>query len=891
MNESNLPGTVPNYFKTAPFPHQLEEWELSRDAPTRALLWEQGCVSADTEVLTPRGWVPVSEVNRHAKVAAYDAGTGRVSLSPLQAYRVFDAPVGIRVYKKGVTDQILSVTHRCPHLGDSPAGTLPVVLAQDLTGSHRLPLSFFGGIGSGERVSLWTVRFRVIHALLSAPFSLGKGTLAVVRPSTRAIWADSSLLGRIQEVFQKARIPTDVSRVEGTSGEPDKFLVTYPAPTSDSFRYNYSDQQLKAVADQIVQLFPATGGVKNRWIVPVPKKSDAEFFQYAIASTGRTVVLTATGKNHILTVRPDTPKNRGISGQEVSPVEIPGGKVYALTVPTGFLLYRRNGFIFPSGNCGKSKPTVDTANYLYRQGKIDAVIVLAPNGVHRNWIEGEVPDHTPDDIMGEVFGVAFSSEKAGTKKHQRLIEAAVKHRGLSWLAMAYESFTTKNGKAAISDFLQYRKVLYVSDEAHRIKSHDSPRVKSILASAKYAPYRRLLTGTPVAVGPFDLYSQMLFLDPKFWKRHGLSTFVEFKRYFAEFTKGWNPNAVRWERDPTTGRSVQKFGAEYPILKNYRRLDELQALLKSHSSRKTKAEVLPDLPPKNYRRVAFQLTPEQRRMYDELSSEFQTWVRGLDIMSVPAGLSYQTDRFCGTCQGSGEIEEDGYIYPCPVCGHGAAPSVVSEGVAIYAELAIVRIAMLQMITSGFVPTKDEPEPVAVIPGPNPRLDALREVLAGIDHPVIVWARYRREIDLICDALKADGIPFGRYDGQVGEAERAEVKARFQGFRAMYDSDGALVGREPVPDSERLKVFVGNPAAGSTGLTLTVARTVVYYSNSFKLIDRLQSEDRAHRIGQKFPVDYIDLEAEGTVDRLIVENLRAKFNIAAAITGDNLMEWIS
>ncbi|RQP10234.1 MAG: ATP-dependent helicase, partial [Microbacteriaceae bacterium] len=67
-------------------------------------------------------------------------------------------------------------------------------------------------------------------------------------------------------------------------------------------------------------------------------------------------------------------------------------------------------------------------------------------------------------------------------------------------------------------------------------------------------------------------------------------------------------------------------------------------------------------------------------------------------------------------------------------------------------------------------------------------------------------------------------------------------------------------------------------------------LIYYSNSFKLIDRLQSEDRAHRIGQDNSVLYIDLVAEDTVDEKVVEALRNKFNVASQITGDRLKEWL-
>ena len=55
-------------------------------------------------------------------------------------------------------------------------------------------------------------------------------------------------------------------------------------------------------------------------------------------------------------------------------------------------------------------------------------------------------------------------------------------------------------------------------------------------------------------------------------------------------------------------------------------------------------------------------------------------------------------------------------------------------------------------------------------------------------------------------------------------------------------------------------------------------------------RLQSEDRAHRIGQKKSVTYIDIMADETVDSKIVKSLRKKINIASEVLGEELKSWI-
>ena len=92
------------------------------------------------------------------------------------------------------------------------------------------------------------------------------------------------------------------------------------------------------------------------------------------------------------------------------------------------------------------------------------------------------------------------------------------------------------------------------------------------------------------------------------------------------------------------------------------------------------------------------------------------------------------------------------------------------------------------------------------------------------------------------------------------------------------------------NSKARFFVGNPQTGGYGITLTAAKTVVYYSNGYDLEKRLQSEDRAHRIGQKNLVTYVDLITPKTVDEKIRKALRKKINIATAIMGEELRDWI-
>ena len=158
--------------------------------------------------------------------------------------------------------------------------------------------------------------------------------------------------------------------------------------------------------------------------------------------------------------------------------------------------------------------------------------------------------------------------------------------------------------------------------------------------------------------------------------------------------------------------------------------------------------------------------------------------------------------------------------------------------------------------------------------NNRIDALMQLLEETEGKVIIWANYREDIKNIVAALKkayGEASPV-EYHGGVDATLRQDNIAQFQ------------------EKNSPTRYFVGNAQTGGYGITLTSANTVVYYSNSYDLEKRLQSEDRAHRIGQTGSVTYVDLIAENTVDDKIVKSLRSKINIANEIMGEDIKDWI-
>ena len=194
----------------------------------------------------------------------------------------------------------------------------------------------------------------------------------------------------------------------------------------------------------------------------------------------------------------------------------------------------------------------------------------------------------------------------------------------------------------------------------------------------------------------------------------------------------------------------------------------------------------------------------------------------------------------------------------------------EGSQTTAASALAQMIRLHQITCGHLATDDG----EVRPLKNNRINELLNILEEVDGKVIIWAVYRHDIKEITNVLSErygkDSVE--SFFGDTADSDRQDIVTRFQ------DRESPL------------RFFVGNPRTGGYGLTLTASNTVVYYSNSYDLEIRLQSEDRAHRISQTKKVTYIDLISDGTIDEFIVKNLRGKINLATKVLGEELKKWL-
>jgi SNF2 family DNA or RNA helicase len=195
--------------------------------------------------------------------------------------------------------------------------------------------------------------------------------------------------------------------------------------------------------------------------------------------------------------------------------------------------------------------------------------------------------------------------------------------------------------------------------------------------------------------------------------------------------------------------------------------------------------------------------------------------------------------------------------------------ILNGKQVTSVTVLTQLMRLHQITCGHFTADDGSTQLVK----SNRITELMDVLEEVEGKAIIWANYQHDITNIIKAIveKYDDESIVDYYGLTPQEDRQENIQKFQ-------------------NNSKCRFLIGTPQTGGYGITLTAANTVIYYSNGYDLEKRLQSEDRAHRIGQKKSVTYVDLIAEKTVDEKIVKALRKKINIASEVLGEELRDWI-
>lgn len=300
-----------------------------------------------------------------------------------------------------------------------------------------------------------------------------------------------------------------------------------------------------------------------------------------------------------------------------------------------------------------------------------------------------------------------------------------------------------------------------------------------------APFKLILSGTPVQNNALDLYSQYRFLDPTVFGKN----FYQFRNRYC-IMGGFNRKQIVAYRD----------------------LDGLIKKEHSIAYRVTKEEAL-DLPEQTFETRYISLNQKERKLYDQIRRE--------------------------------------------------SAAELANGETISATTVLTKMLRLQQFTGGFLMTDDSDKPKLFSSGKiNALEDIIDDYVLGAGKKLVIFARFRPEIDIIAQLLTKKKIQFGQIYGDIPLDQRGDIVKDFQ----------------TNPDT---KVFVAQIDTAGLGITLTAADTCVYYSVNFNYAAYSQSLARIHRIGQRNVCTYIHLTVEKTIDELVLKALHKKEDLAKTI----------
>lgn len=444
------------------------------------------------------------------------------------------------------------------------------------------------------------------------------------------------------------------------------------------------------------------------------------------------------------------------------------------------------GFLCWMGT-GKTKMIIDNASYLFDAKKIELLLVVAPNGVHVNWIE-EMKKHCSSEFIMHIW----NGKK--TKKQKDLINNLLKMNyqdRLKVLAVNIESLSQKGfAYDTCKQFLDSHATLAVIDESTRIKNHTASRTKNLLRLSKLTEYKRIATGMIVGgkKDPSALFTQLNFLDPNIL---GLKNYYAFRSKYVNYIMQYNP----------------KTGCDFPIILGTKNLDELKERMAPYVYIITEEDAEKDLPEKIRQKRYVHLTSEQRKVYDEIKEKVLT--------------------------------------------------LLNNGEVIKSQLMITKMLKMQEICGGFVTTENGQKNAFKS---NPKLKEMMHIIEESDSKTVIWAKFRWEIETIVTTLRK------KYGAE-------SVVEHWGGIDKEISNAAPKIFQE----NDKVRFFVGNIQKGS-GYNLFKANLSIYYSDTFSLEDRVQSEKRLHRMGQNRPVVYINLVAVDTIDEMIPKSHQEKKNFS-------------
>lgn len=542
-----------------------------------------GCVDADTEYLSPTGWRRIDEYDR-GPVGQYNLD-GTVEMVEPTAYVKKPCSLMLHLKTKYGIDQMLSPEHRVL-FKSHVSSKLHVISAEELANRHWASPQGFRGkfittftpIGKpGYHLSDEDLRVQV--AVIADGYFQSATTKRVVVNLKKERKKE-----RLVKLLTEAGIPF-TSNDRATS--PGYTYFTFTAPerlkSFDVGFYDCTPAQLKVIADEVMHW---DGCLKRGAEFSTVDKPSADFVQYALAASGTQATLNrfvrdrrAEGRGACVefSVRAYTTNayscinaKSTTAHENIKAVPSTDGYKYCFMVPSTFLILRRNGRIFATGNTGKTITSIVSSLFKLKTGQADRVICLMPPILLTNWSRN----------LAKIPGITHTVYRGPPAARKKL------DLDVEFILMSYQIF--KLDWDRLHGLMLNDAVVVLCDEAQAIKNVASATHKKVRDFA-VSNQLMLLTGTPLSV-PLDGYAYIKLVAPGVYRNlHQFEQIHVAKRDF--FNK-----PVEW--------------ANLPLLKENLLINSVRVL---------KEDVLKDLPPVTYTEVFYDLDPGHSALYKELAN--------------------------------------------------------------------------------------------------------------------------------------------------------------------------------------------------------------------------------------------------------------------------------
>ncbi len=504
-----------------------------------------------------------------------------------------------------------------------------------------------------------------------------------------------------------------------------------------------------------------------------------------------------------------------------------------------FDIFKDDNVIAVNGDMGigKSKIAIDIVSYRYQQGTIDNVLIIAPNGVHDQWVTEQFEEHCPVEYLAHV------KQSKTTVGYLRTVDMFMfqckADRRMRVLAVNIESLHTAKGMEYMTRFIKTssKGCAIIVDEASTIKNPDIKTTKNVKATRKLCPdaLRITLTGTPAAKGPVNLWSIYDFLSPNYmgcsyiafrmthtvvyttkrWVKGRLVTLKEdIKKDFFDKVKGVINNYKATDSlDEYAVEDIKnKFGLSHQnfwhihnskYFMRYKNLDRLHDKIAPVTFSRKKSDCL-ELPPKIYKVVKFGLNPHQK----ELIKSLQKYAIA---MYNDEELTLETQASLG-------------LRVLQICGGFFAHHTDIEG------------------EYGVSPIK----------GKNAKLDYIKQDLMEVgEEQSIIWAVYTEELKLLYNAPRID-YSVELLDGSVTGDDRAKIVKAFKAGEVQH--------------------LIAHPEVGGFGYNFQNASMQYWYTRNYRTEKRIQAEDRNYRIGTTKSPIYKDLLYNIPFEQIVYDVLK-------------------